>query len=1002
MNAGQDAVPSGGLSDDQPKPGSMSALLEELAEAPELRPGTGIGPGSVIGERFEILRELGRGGFGVVFEARDRELGRLVAVKVVRARRGVDPGMLRAEAEAAAALHHPNIVTVHDLGSAGGEGWLVLELLRGETLEERLRRGALPSPEALRVGTEIARGLAHAHHAGVLHRDLKPSNVFVCDDGSVKILDFGLSRVFGSGSGPEGGTPAYMAPEQWRREPEDERTDVFALGVMLHEMLTGHRPFAVESGRSTALDDAPPPEIPAGAAPRSVRQLVRRSTSRDPKDRPRDGAAVLEALLDQRTALDAGRTRRRVVLAGALVGLVALLALFASRALRDRDLAPGQRIPVAVADFQNGTSDPELNGLSGMLTTSLEQSKRLTVLTRSRLADLIRQMGREVPERIDETLAREVGKVAGVKALLLATVHRFDDLYAIEMRALDPATDQYLFTVKEEGRGKASIPGMIDRLSAQTRERLRERPADVAGGRGVADVTTANLAAYEHYFKGRQAMDLYRLDVATQEFEAALKLDPQFALAHYQRAIIDAWTPVWTKASSTGDEASLKTMQVHLEAAMRLSDRLPEKERLALLGWKATVENRREEALRLRDQAFESYPQDKEAAFWAGDVRFHEGKLDVSMPYFERALELDPNYVLSLDHLARGYELLGKPERELDVSRRWIEVSHSAEAHRFAGRALLSLDRPDEAAQEFRKAFEIDGKYWPYPGIAFRLMAQGRAREAEALAREGLAAVSKRAAERKDADAPSQRATYLRLLVSTLGQQGRWREAQAVVDGLAEAGVTEGDVAQIRIGFGSATRSLDQVLAAGAEAERAGLLKSAKPLLSAAVSVAYLGNPAAAALLAERARAAPDWSDVEPALVRLYDAFVAWRAGKLDDAEAAFRALSESPVLPHRYRALHLLAEVQFARGKDADGAASLEKARAMPWSPAIDARSWNDQDSLFLLASAYERLGDRPRALDRIDEFLKNWPRADADLPRLAEARAMKKRVSPKTAQSP
>ena len=273
----------------------MSALLEELAEAPEVRPGSGIGPGTVIGGRFEVLRELGRGGFGVVFEARDRELGRLVAVKVVRPRRGVDPGMLRAEAEAAAALHHPNIVTVHDLGSAGSEGWLVLELLRGETLEERLHRGPLPGPEALRVGTEIARGLAHAHHAGVLHRDLKPSNVFLCDDGAVKILDFGLSRVFGSGSGPEGGTPAYMAPEQWRREAEDERTDVFALGVMLHEMLTGQPPVHGRVGRSTALDDGPVPELPSGAAPRAVRQLVRRSVSRSRDERPRDGAAVLES-----------------------------------------------------------------------------------------------------------------------------------------------------------------------------------------------------------------------------------------------------------------------------------------------------------------------------------------------------------------------------------------------------------------------------------------------------------------------------------------------------------------------------------------------------------------------------------------------------------------------------------------------------------------------------------------------------------------------------------
>ena len=974
----------------------MSALLEELAEAPEVQPGTGIGPGTVLGGRFEVLRELGRGGFGLVFEARDRELGRLVAVKVVRPRRGADPGMLRAEAEAVAALHHPNIVTVHDLGSAGGEGWLVLELLHGETLEERLRRGPLPGAEAIRVAVEVARGLAHAHRAGVLHRDLKPSNVFLCDDGAVKILDFGLSRVFGSGSGPEGGTPAYMAPEQWRREEGDERTDVFALGVLVHEMLTGQRPFAVESGRSTALDAAPPPSIPSGAAPRAVRTLVRRSLSREPGDRPRDGAAVLEGLLAGRSAGDAGRRRRRIAIGGGLLVIAVVAAAAAWRTFHVPDLAPGQRIPVAVADFQNGTSDPELNGLSEMLTTSLEQSKRLTVLTRSRLADLIRQTGKEVPERIDESLAREVGRLAGVKALLLATVHRFDDLYAIEMRALDPARNEYLFTLKAEARGKASIPGMIDRLSGQTRERLRERPADLQGGRAVADVTTASLAAYEHYFRARQAMDAWQPETAKQELEAALRIDPQFALAHYQRAVLDAWTPVWLKASNAGDETSLRTMQEHLLTAMKFADRLPEKERLALLGWKATVDKRPAEELRLRDLAAEAYPQDKEAVFWAGDVRFHQGDRATAVPFFERAVKLDPDYALALDHLAWSYDALGLAEPELTAARRWREVSHSADAERWVGRALLSLGRRDEAEAEFRKAFAIDGRQWPSSDLGSWLAFQGRAREAEAVAREGIGAAGKASAAGDDLGRASDMGGHLRLLVNSLGQQGRLREAQATVDGLRAAGAPAPDAAMARLSFGTAIRSREQVLAAAAESEQAGLLKSARVLLPVASSLAMVGDVPGARAMAERARAAPDWGETEPVQRQAYDTLLAWREGRLADAEAGLRAIADNPHVAQRYSGLHHLGAFLVGQGRYAEGAASLEQARAVGWFRGTgDGHPWLHPEGLLLLASAYEKLGDRPKATERVDELLRILDRADPGLPRLVEARALKKRLS-------
>ncbi|HEY6099334.1 MAG TPA: serine/threonine-protein kinase, partial [Anaeromyxobacter sp.] len=251
------------------RPGTLTGILQQLAQTPapqaDDRWDQWLKPGAVVAGRFELVREIGRGGFGVVYEARDRELGRNVAFKAVRTgdRAALREERLLREAEAAARLSHPNIVTLHDVGRAEQGPFLVLELLRGQTLADRLEQGPLPTREGLRIVVEIARGLAHAHAEGVVHRDLKPANVFLCEDGQVKLLDFGLAHALGRRR-LDGGTPAFMAPEQWKGAPEDERTDVFALGVLLFRMLSGELPFpeddegrAVQSSRPAPALDVP-------------------------------------------------------------------------------------------------------------------------------------------------------------------------------------------------------------------------------------------------------------------------------------------------------------------------------------------------------------------------------------------------------------------------------------------------------------------------------------------------------------------------------------------------------------------------------------------------------------------------------------------------------------------------------------------------------------------------------------------------------------------------
>jgi len=347
----------------------LSSLLLALASAPARDPSELVMPleaGMTVG-RFELLRELGRGGFGVVFEARDKQLGRRVAFKAMRPARAAgleEP--LRAEAEAAARLNHPNVVIVHDFAIHEGVPCLILELLEGETVQERLKRGPLAPGEALRIALDMARGLVHAHGQGVLHRDLKPGNVFLCRSGVAKLLDFGLARLLDR-AGVAGGTPAYMAPEQLRGEPGDARTDVFGAAVVLFQMLAGQLPFPVKDGRSTVLDPGPPPRLPLADAPAALAALLASALSKDPADRPQTAAALLESLgaveqayADRAAAAARALRRRRLRRAAAAVSVASLAAVSAAAAIALRHGAQADRKlrGARIANAAEAASDP--------------------------------------------------------------------------------------------------------------------------------------------------------------------------------------------------------------------------------------------------------------------------------------------------------------------------------------------------------------------------------------------------------------------------------------------------------------------------------------------------------------------------------------------------------------------------------------------------------------------------------------------------------------------
>ena len=321
-----------------------------------LSPGTRLGP-------YEVLATLGSGGMSEVYRARDSRLHREVAIKVVGEALTGDPGFLgrlEREARLAGSLNHPNIVAVHDIGVHDGAPYVVTELLQGETLRERLARGPVPLGQALDWAGQIAQALAAAHAHGIIHRDLKPENVFLTRLGQVKLLDFGIAKASPRVSEPRGlleptmspagsatrtgavlGTPGYMSPEQVRGEHVDPRSDIFSLGIILHELLSGQRAFRagsiVESGYSILHDEPPPlpPSVPVGVA-----QLVQHCLAKDPDARfqsARDVALSLDVLRGTGASTPAtplapqGRTARRMWrFLWPAVALLLVLAAFAA------------------------------------------------------------------------------------------------------------------------------------------------------------------------------------------------------------------------------------------------------------------------------------------------------------------------------------------------------------------------------------------------------------------------------------------------------------------------------------------------------------------------------------------------------------------------------------------------------------------------------------------------------------------------------------------------
>ncbi|MFN0177556.1 MAG: protein kinase domain-containing protein [Gemmatimonadales bacterium] len=626
------------------------------------------GLSSALGGQYRFVRELGRGGMGVVFLAHDVALDRPVAIKVVHpdlsSNRTVAARFL-SEARAIAKLRHPNIVAVHAAGEIDGQLYFVMDFLAGETLRQRLQRdGKLPPEIAVKIATEISGALDAASAAGIVHRDLKPENILLegpADDPRALLADFGIARLIETGSGHTGpgavmGTPAYMSPEQAAGEDLDGRSDLYSLGVVTYEMLTGSPPF-VGPHRTVIskqiLDQPTPITQRVGDVSPAVAHAVMQSLEKVPTARWPNGAAFRHALRGDTPPAVSGRNRlparRRIKAAAWAVSVVAAIALLWLGVRRPGGPPAGvnPRLSLLVLPFDNLRDDAGYGwlreGSVNMLALSLSQWQDLTVIDQDRVHDLVAQLDDpDGPIGLDQ--ARRLARQSRAWTVVLGDFSRAGDSIHLTARRYDVATGKRLDIVEVNGAATDDVRPLFDQLAAHLLD-LTGAPA--ANRATLASVTTTSVEAYRDFLRGVEALNHWRLTEASTALEAAVRRDPAFSLANYKLAVTRGWiSPVDTLGMTAIRRATLS------------SERLPARERQLIDGYRSFIDGDYDRGIDLYAQLIAKDSTDVEAWYGWADAQFHwgytrsqPGLLNNSLQGFRRVIGLDSTFGLAYEHV---------------------------------------------------------------------------------------------------------------------------------------------------------------------------------------------------------------------------------------------------------------------------------------------------------------------------------------------------------------
>ncbi len=696
--------------------------------------------GSTFAGRYRIIEELGKGGMGKVYKVLDTKIEEKVALKLLNLE--VVPGdktldRFRNELKLARKISQRHVCRMYDLGEADGIPYITMEYVSGEDLKSLIRRiRQFTVGKAVFIARQVCEGLIEAHRLGVVHRDLKPQNIMIDSDGNVRIMDFGIARSLRTkgitDAGEIFGTPEYMSPESLEAKAVDGRTDIYALGIILYEMLTGRVPFEGETPLTIALKQKT--EIPKdprnvnGQIPENLSHVILKCMNKEKEKRYKDtqelaaelakiegGMPRTEKIVPERRPATSREITVKFSLKKLFVPALIFIAVIVIGVLGWRFLSQRRTVSfaankpsLAVMHFENNTGDANLDhwrkALSDLLIADLSQSKYIAVLSGEELYNILEERDLLDTKSYSSRALEDVSSRAGVDYVLVGKMMMAGDTIRIDTTLQEAKTGKIVGSERVEGQGEDSFFAMVDELTRKIKASFKLTDDQIASDidREARTITTSSPEAYKYYRDGMKFLNNGDWAQSIAVMEMAVGIDPEFAMAY--RALAAAYENLGYRSES----------KARLEKAFELTARVSDREKFHIQGYfYMQSEKTYEKAIAAYTQLLKLYPEDGTAINNLGSIYNILEQWDKAVETLEEIRITKDESVLSYWNLYEAYSSKGEREKSREVLEDYLDnISENAIIYALLSQECILEGKYDLAPEEAEKAFALDPTHY--------------------------------------------------------------------------------------------------------------------------------------------------------------------------------------------------------------------------------------------------------------------------------------------------